>query len=223
MSTIHFNVHSTTLHSSSIHSLLSETRSIHEMREKRTGAVVAAAVAILEKQQTLNGSRSFPVKSLPRPSRPPNNGPARQDLAESDPAETRKRSPSGTSVAVAKNNEHSEEPTPQEQCTPRNSVGHADGGDETRENHPVDNFELAVKDFDSVARDVENIVAKGKTDPEDDGSSDETSDSESEREHVIDEGLDTITEEDRNTLSSVRSSEGIVSFFLCRGKFEFSC
>lgn len=98
-------------------------------------------------------------------------------------------------------------------------------------------FESAVKDFDSVAEDVEKICATdslkrvrnaetehrvqnggfvagdggGSSDETDsDEGSDSESDSEEEREHVISEGLATIAEE----LSSAQSYQGTALFFL---------
>ncbi|XP_008192368.1 liprin-beta-2 isoform X2 [Tribolium castaneum] len=70
---------------------------------------------------------------------------------------------------------------------------------------PDDNFQSAVKDFDSVAEDVERIVVAQRKCQEDDSSSED--DSESSGEHVL-EGLETIAEEDRNT-SSALSYKGL--------------
>lgn len=212
------------------------------------GTVVAAAVAILERQQhTLSGNRPFASAKVNSP--PRSIVPSREDLQESsesrsqqtdstddEKTETRKRSPTET----AKNNSLTEDATPGEQCEPGNTQEHA--SQQTKEHQTDlhdDKFESAVKDFDLVARDVENIVANslkraGKTTcktegdrelvvragdhvkafSENDGYSDSsdyessTTDSDSEREHVINEGLETITEEERNTNSSVQSFEG---------------
>ncbi|XP_018560888.1 liprin-beta-2 isoform X2 [Anoplophora glabripennis] len=150
------------------------------MREVCKGsAVVAAVVAVLEKQQTLNGTRHF-GSSKREPSMPESDG-----------------SPS-------KNSRYQDDQL---------------------------SFESAVKDFDSVAEDVQKICAtdslkrtrnvetdgrcqngafatgdeEGSSDDSDsDESSDSESDSDEEREHVISEGLATIAEE----LSSAHSYQG---------------
>lgn len=212
---------------------------------------MAAAVAVLEKQQqhTLNGNRPFAAAKAKSP--PLSIVPTREDLQEpnesrsgqtdDEKTETRKRPPTET----AKNNSPAEDAAAGAQCEAGNAREHAAQQTKERRTDPHDDkFESAVKDFDLVARDVENIVANslkraGKTEgdgevavrdhvkafSENDGFSDSsdyeasTTDSDSEREHVINEGLETITEEERNTNSSVLSFEG--KRILGTGVFRF--
>ncbi|XP_049825979.1 liprin-beta-2 isoform X2 [Aethina tumida] len=74
-----------------------------------------------------------------------------------------------------------------------------------------ENFRTAVKHFDFVAEDVQNLLLKGRNgeglmsergDSSSEYSEGSESDSDVEREHVIADGLDTIAEEDRRTNSS---------------------
>lgn len=66
-----------------------------------------------------------------------------------------------------------------------------------------ESFQLAMKDFDSVAEDVERIVARTRNQTEESSSDDDSSDDTSESgEHVVDQ-LETIAEEERNTSSAL--------------------